>query len=179
MGKPYQPVFLVRGRASRGPRRVGEIFAVPFRGLGVVFGRVAVHGCAEWWNIETDSWKISDKLYVVYFFKQVGKTIRDVPDLSVSNLLFAPMKIDACGWSFGYFSPIGTRPFAPGEQLEKHCFGTPSHPYNLKINPRTNPIVYRDELGNKLDRRYDPCRHHGFGSFGWVENEIAGAFGIL
>ena len=178
MGKPYQTVFLQRGRASRGPRRVGEIFAVPFRGLGVVFGRVAARGCATGWDKDTDTWEISDDLYVIYLFKTVGVTIHDVPLLTIDQFLVAPMKVDACGWSFGYFRPIKTRVFKDGERLAVHCFGTPAHPYNLQIDPVTNPIVYRDERGNRLPRRSDPCRRHGYGSFGWVENEIAGAFGI-
>lgn len=48
--EPFRPQYLQKGRASRGLRPIGEVFAMKFKGIGCLFGRVIRNDCPWEWS---------------------------------------------------------------------------------------------------------------------------------
>ncbi len=175
-GTKYMPRYLEKIKVSRGERKVGEVFAMHFRGLGYIFGRVICNRCAIGPSPDAPAegpWKLVEGVYLVYVFKGVFENIDHLPDLRPRNLLIPPKMIIGAGWTHGYFLPVVEQPLKLDEVLERHCF-------DRRIGSDGGPSLSRfvDEQGRKLPRRINPCSTLGLGSFGSLESQICVAIGI-
>ena len=77
MGYPAPPQFMERLKASRGPRRPGEVFAMKLRGVGYLFGRVIRDDCAMAPGLDSPvhgPWRHVPGNYLVYIYKTVRRT---------------------------------------------------------------------------------------------------------
>lgn len=162
----YKPQYLEKIRATRGPRPVGELFAMKLRGIGYVFGRVIRDACA--WAPSHSSRrkaKLEPSTYLVYIYKGVSDSLDDEPVLRPDDLLLPPQIIFGHGWTLGYFAPVRHASLTAADVLPVHCFWS-AHGF------------YVDEFGRTLAKRVEPCGHFGLGTYGNIERDIAAAFGL-
>lgn len=170
---PWRPQYLEKLKITRGVRSVGEVFAMKFKGIGYLFGRIIRNDCAVEPLYEPLPWKRTHGLYLVYVYDGIGRTLEEIPDLSRDRLLIAPQIIIDAGWSHGYFAPVRQDDLATADVRKVHCFANDCFLVNGKP-----AVQYVDEYGNRLRRRTEPCDIHGVGSFGTIERDCAQALGL-
>jgi len=166
----YKPQYYQKIRVSRGLRPVGEVFAMKFKGVGYIFGRVIRNDCAVAPCQEPRPWKRRPGLYLVYIYKGVSKRISQIPDLHRDNILIPPAIIVGTGWSRGLFVPVRQESLTPTDVRPVHCFWQ-----NGFLVRGENTIEYVDEYGNLLPGRTEPCKLDGVGDHGSLELDVATA----
>lgn len=164
----FHPQYFVRGRASRGLRPVGELFAIRLKGIGWLFGRVIRNDCAFEWITVPLPWPRNPGVYLVYVYSAVSDGIESVPSLSPAQLLFPPSMVNRSGWSLGYFTPLHVLPLSRHEVRGKHCFWS-----DIQLADGTLARRYVDEYGNRLRRPCAECSDYGLGSAATIERDIA------
>ncbi len=175
----YKPRYLEKQRVSRGPRSVGELFAIKFRGMGYLFGRVVRENCG--YNVTTKDPRLYSELkgvYLLYVYAEVAQTLDTVPSLSPKRLITPPMLMFGFGWTLGYFLKIRVDVLTERDVLRVHCFYRTGRTVEDIENGRRASTSYYNEHGEPLSRRYNPCREMGYEGLGSFENEIARAFGL-
>jgi hypothetical protein len=105
---------------------------------------------------------------LVYVYEGTSSTT-EMPasgHLSADRLLIAPFWINRLPWTKGYFVTVGAAPLGPGDLLKPNCFH--DHWKNS----------YRNEVGEVLGRRTEPCGSWGLGSYRMLDDLISDALGI-
>jgi hypothetical protein len=110
------------------------------------------------------SWK---GLFVVYFYSRKAQFKDDVAYLEKSDLLLPPTITNSGAWTRGYFETVEQRKLDSKDVLAVHCFW--SEAFGL----------YKDEYGNELKRRYEPCGLYAVDSYYTIDHAISKACGIL
>jgi hypothetical protein len=168
----YQTQYLEKGKVSRGLRKPGEVFALKFKGVGYLFGRVIRNDCACEPLDAPRPWKRTPGYYLVYIYTAVSKSMRKIPELRRDDLLIPPEIIVGAGWTRGYFVPVRQAELKESDVRPIHCF------WHDDIMDSKRPKLYTDEYGNPLPRRTKPCTFGGVGDFVTIEGQIAEALGL-
>ncbi len=158
---------------SRARLRAGDIFTMQIPDGRFLFGRV-VRTLAS-----------SDRLALVYVFRSLSDAPIPPARLLVTELLIPPATINRLGWSRGYLSTVGNRPFEPGERLATHYFRgegrVPSRGWLVRRLSRvSSQVVYEDEDGRPLGRPSSgvPVGEAGFGNYRTLDDAVSRALGI-
>ncbi|MCW5766803.1 MAG: hypothetical protein KIT68_12610 [Phycisphaeraceae bacterium] len=174
----FKPRYFQKIKISRGPRRVGEIFAIKFKGVGYFFGRVIRDDCAICPPLFGGPWEREKGRYLIYVYKDVSRRIEDVPDLRRDRLLIPPsIQLGNGGWTTGHFATVAFKPLTKEDVLPRHCFCLGMHRTD-RWPPGSGPEQYWDEYGRRLRKRTEPCGIWGVGGYGALENKMARALGL-
>jgi hypothetical protein len=158
---------------SRAALRAGDIFTMQIPDGRYLFGRV-VRKLAR-----------SDRLALVYVFRYMSDEPIPPTQLLVTELLVPPKMINRLGWSRGYLSTVGNRPFEPGERLATHYFrGEDRVPTGAWLGRRLSRVfsqmVYEDEDARPLGRPPSgvPVGEAGIGNYRTLDDDVSRALGI-
>ncbi len=149
---------------SRKRLRVGDVFVLKPKGHPYYFGRV----------IRLDAIGLAGEAILIYVYDAKSDDECRIPQLDKRNLLIAPTMINRLPWSRGYFETVANVPLREEEILHPHCFDDGWH---HELFPES-PIIYRDEYGNRLSGRTEPCGIYGLGSYRTVDDDVSEALGI-
>lgn len=149
---------------SRKRLNVGDVFALKPKGHPYYFGRV----------IRLDAIGLAGGAILIYIYNAKSDDKGSIPVLDKRHLLIAPTMINRLPWSRGYFETVANLPLSDEDILHPHCF---EDDWRHVLFPGS-PIIYRDEYGNRLPGRTEPCGIYGLGSFRTVDDDVSEALGI-
>ena len=86
----------------------------------------------------------------------------EIPSLTLSNLLTAPIGTNALPWTKGFFEVVENRRIEVNDLLPKHCF-------------RDARGWYFDENANRLNTPHEPVGVFGLHSYKTIDEEIGKA----
>jgi len=104
---------------------------------------------------------------LIYIYRATSGNRKPIPQLTRDDLLIAPTGTDRCVWTRGYFENIENRLLTTDDVLPVHCFWSGVFD------------CYKDELGNRLSRRHEPCGLFGLGSEVTIDCQVSMALGFL
>lgn len=166
----WAPKYLEKIKATRGPRKPGEIFILKWKDLGYFFGRVVTDRVAM--SPTPDSpprgpWPHRDGNYLVYIYADPHPAPNPVPRLDRDRLIIPPVVVLNSPWTSGFFAPVAHQPLTSRDVLRRHCFW---------FVEDTDHLI--DEMGNRLARRTEPCRQQALHNHGSIENEMCDVLGL-
>lgn len=166
--------YLEYFKASRGPRKPGEVFFMKFRGKGYVFGRVVVSGCALGASAIcfTDEADLCPSAHLVYIYRPVYRRLTENVPFRVEDLLIPPV-ITLTGWSSGCFVPMRVDVPDSYERLSVHCFSYERFDHRKG----QEYLKFCDERGKNLSKCYQPCGRLGPFTHRGIEKLVAQAHG--
>jgi hypothetical protein len=139
--------------AARCKLAAGDVGAVLLSGVGWLHVRVVTRRSAFSMYLSPEE----DSSTLIYVFNGVTANPFVRQAFPVSDLLGPPLLIDRW-WEDGFWLPISSRPFAPGELLSAHCIAE-----SASARP-----VYFDQSGKPLPNRTEPCSQSGIHGETWV-----------
>ncbi len=121
----WTPKYLEKIKATRGPRKPGEIFILKWKDLGYFFGRVVTDRVAM--SPTPDSppsgpWPHRDGNYLVYIYADPHPAPDPVPRLDRDRLIIPPVVVLNSPWTSGFFAPVAHQPLTSRDVLRRHCF---------------------------------------------------------
>lgn len=144
-------------KASRAPRRPGDVFAYLMPDGLFRFGRLIS---------TTASGAGFEGVHLVYFYKGVSPDKFSPPRLSREELLVPPILVNQKPWTLGYFEVIERRALGPHDVLPVHCFRD-------LLRGR-----FYDDKSRQLANRIEPCGIWGLQSYRTVDDELSKALGF-
>ncbi|MDP9273013.1 MAG: immunity 26/phosphotriesterase HocA family protein [Chloroflexota bacterium] len=148
---------LKRTRANPAP---GDVFAMLLPDEDYLFGRVILADLPS-----SRAPMPTANLVYIYDVRETAKS-PPLDLLKPQRLLIAPQFINRMPWSKGYFENVALRPLQESDVLQQHCFWDPLRK------------VFRDEAGEVVGRRTEPCGVWGLGSYRMIDDLISDALGI-
>lgn len=147
-------------RPSRKKLKPGDIFAMLLPDELYLFGRVILvdlpRGIAP---------MPGANLIYIYDHRASG-TVPQIDALTPDRLLIPPQFVNRLGWSRGYFETTANAPLSRSDLLSQHCFWSSTRK------------AYRDETGQPLQRRTEPCGSWGLGNYRVIDDLVSDALGF-
>jgi hypothetical protein len=135
----------------------GEVFVLSVKPKEFYWGRVIIADePILWW----------DELSLAYVYDTPTTSKSPIPALDKVNLLIPPFGTTDLPWVQGYFETVAAIPLNPQDILDRHCFKRPALD------------EYRDERGNILTERIEPCGCFAIGNMLTLDDEISIALDI-
>jgi hypothetical protein len=152
---------LRRLSASRADPRAGDIFAMLLPDGEYLFGRVVLADLPK-----GKAPMPTSSLVYIYDARSTDKNAPPLESLTPERLLIAPLFINRLPWREGYFETVANQPIRDGDLLRRHCFWDAVRK------------IYRDETGQPLAERAEPCGVWGLGSYRMIDDLVSDALGI-
>lgn len=146
-------------KRSRKEPQEGDIFVYKMKGQPYRYGRVI--------RMHTKIGGFTDVI-LLYFYRAFSDEKISIPKLDKHKLLLAPLGTNRRPWTMGYFETVEHRPLAMDDILSTHCFKDDTY---IKCK-------YRDEYGQELEHKKNPCGLDALHSFRTIDARISDALGI-
>ena len=95
----------------------------------------------------------------------------ELTKLTVFNLLVPPIWTNNLGWTKGYFETFSNAPIQSSDLLPKPCF------YHVPLRQGA-PGWYVNQIGERVDRRSEPCGSWALASYRWIDDRVSDALSI-
>lgn len=151
-------------KRSRKKPKVGDVFAMHMPSKGWLFGRVVST------SVRNFPEEISDPdapaWILVYVYRDIVPDCTPHANMSPQDLLVPPIITGDSPWLHGLFRTVDHQTLGSDDVLSTHCF----FDFIYKL--------YRDESGNVLPHRLEPCGDGGIATSGAIDRIISDALGV-
>jgi len=161
-----RPGVFLKLKATRKQIQAGDIFVCSIDEGKYIWGRVIRDK-----DVAAFSTAMTKGVYLVYLYNIVTENIDKVPELKKDNLLIPPVAVTKHEWTSGYFQLVGSKELHSEDILDQHCF----HVF-AKMGGKVIADYYKDEFGNKLNKRYEPCGRGGLINLNGLYEDVSVAF---
>lgn len=146
---------------SRAKPEPGDVFAMLLPNDRYLFGRVILADLPR-----GKAPMPTSNLIYIYDVQAGEKVPPPLDSLRPNRLLIAPQFINRMPWSKGYFENVAHEALQESDVLPRHCFWDAARK------------SYRDEAGQVIDERSEPCGEWGLGSYRSVDDLLSDVLGI-
>ena len=148
-------------KRSRMQPKPGDVFAMLLPEGRYLFGRVILADLPR-----GKAPMPTSNLIYIYDVQAREKVSPPLHSLTPERLLLAPQFVNRLPWSKGYFESVAYEPLVQSDLLRRHCFWDAVRK------------IYRDETGEIIAERSEPCGEWGLGSYRMMDDLVSDALGI-